>query len=172
VAAAVTAAVRQAPVKGYRLKRALYRGGRPGRLMRWWNRVDAWWFARGPARLPQAAVLEVRGRSTGRVRSVPLAVADVDGHEHLVSMLGPGAGWVRDVAAAGGRAVLHRGGHRREVALEPVPADARVPVLRRYLAVAPGARPHLGVRPDAPDAELRRLAGTLPAYRVAPAAER
>lgn len=161
MAAAVT-------TKGYGLKRALYRGGRPGRLMRWWNRVDAWWFARGPARLPQAAVLEVRGRSTGRLRAVPLAVADVDGREHLVSMLGPGAGWVRDVAAAGGHAVLRRGGRRRAVVLEPVPADARVPVLRRYLAVAPGARPHLGVGPDAPDAALRRLAERLPVYRVLP----
>lgn len=153
---------------GARLKRALYRGGRPGRLMRRWNRLDAWWFARGPARLPQAAVLEVRGRATGRVRTVPLAVADVDGDEHLVSMLGPGAGWVRDVAAAGGRAVLHRGGRRRAVRLEPVPDDAQLPVLRRYLAVAPGARPHLRVGPAPSDAELRRLVGTVPVYRVVP----
>lgn len=155
---------------GARLKRRLYRGGRPGRLMRAWNRVDAWWFARGPARLPQAAVLEVRGRASGRARSVPLAVADVGDGEYLVSMLGPGAGWVRDVAAAGGRAVLHRRGRRRDVVLEPVPADAQVPVLRRYVAVAPGARPHLGVGPGASDAELRRLAGTVPVFRVVPAA--
>ncbi|NNH54906.1 nitroreductase family deazaflavin-dependent oxidoreductase, partial [Promicromonospora citrea] len=46
------------------------------------------------------------------------------------------------------------------------------PVLRRYLAVAPGARPHLGVGPDAPDAALRRLAERLPVYRVVPGAGR
>jgi hypothetical protein len=161
-----------APVIGARLKRRLYRGGRPGRLMRVWNRLDAWWFARGPARPPQAAVLEVRGRASGRVRTVPLAVADVGGREHLVSMLGPGAGWVRDVAAAGGRAVLHRGGRRRDVVLEPVPAEERVPVLRRYVAVAPGARPHLGVGPDASDDELRRLAAAVPVFRVVPVEDR
>lgn len=54
-------------------------------------------------------------------------------------MLGEDANWVRNVRAAGGRAVL-RHGRREAVMLEDVEPAQRAPVLRRYLAVAPGAR--------------------------------
>jgi hypothetical protein len=51
---------------------------------------------------------------------------------------------VRNVHAAHGQVVL-RHGRREHVRLEEVDPGARAPILRRYLAVAPGARPHLQV---------------------------
>lgn len=134
--------------------------------MRVWNQVDAIVYPVGLVRPRNAAVLVVRGRRTGRSRQVPVAVADVDGREYLVSMLGPGAGWVRDVLAADGRAALRR--RRREVAvlLEPVSVEDRAPVLRRYVAVAPAARPHLGVGRTATRAELDRIASAHPVFAI------
>jgi hypothetical protein len=84
-------------------------------------------------------------------------------------MLGKDANWVRNVRAAGGRAVLRRGG-REQVRLEEVEPGDRAPILRRYLAVAPGARPHLPVDRRAPLAEFDRIAGQYPVFRIIPAA--
>lgn len=80
-------------------------------------------------------------------------------------MLGPEANWVRNVRAAGGRATLRRR-TREPVLLEEIPAARRTPVLRRYLAIAPGARPHVPVDRRASLAEFARIAGWYPVFRV------
>src|SRR6266508_6976761 len=124
-------------------KRWLYRHGRLNRLARLLNR--GWAIAHTAGLWPSRWVtLEVRGRRTGRVISLPLAVADYRGERYLVGMLGEGSSWVRNVRAAGGRVVL-RHGRREAVRLEEVDPAARPPILRRYLSVAPGARPHIPV---------------------------
>src|SRR5690606_40374472 len=150
--------------------RALRRGVPPGRLRRVCRRGRPVRFPRPRLRGDAAPVLPPRRRRSGRLVQVPVAVAEVDGVAHLVSMLGPGAGWVRNVEAAGGRARLHWRGRERDVLLAPVPVEDRPPVLRRYLAVAPGARPHVGLGPDASLARLRKVADRLPVYRVLDAA--
>ena len=98
--------------------RWMYHGGRPHRWARWQNRASALAFAAGiwPQR---AATLEVRGRRSGRLIAVPVVIADYEGERYLVSMLGEQANWVRNVRAAGGRAVL-RHGQREAVRLEEV----------------------------------------------------
>lgn len=152
--------------RGGDFKRSLYEGGRPGRLARILNRGWAWLHAAGiwPSRL---VTMEVRGRRSGRIVSFPLVVADHEGERYLVSMLGEQARWVGNVRAAGGRAVL-RHGRREAVVLEEVLPGERAPILRRYLAVAPGARPHVPVAPDAPLAEFERVAPGIPVFRVVP----
>jgi deazaflavin-dependent oxidoreductase (nitroreductase family) len=109
--------------------------------------------------------LEVPGRRTGRVVSFPLVVAAYQGERYLVSMLGRDANWVHNVRAAGGRAVLRRG-RREAVRLEEVDVAARAPILRRYLAKAPGARPHVPVDRHAPLAEFDRIADQYPVFRI------
>lgn len=99
-------------------------------------------------------------------RATVVAVADLDGAEFLVSMLGPDVSWVRNVEAAGGSAVLRRRGRDVPVRLEGVPSRERAPILRRYVAVAAGARPHLRLGPTAPLAEFDRIAEAHPVYRV------
>ncbi|MBY4574553.1 nitroreductase family deazaflavin-dependent oxidoreductase [Gordonia paraffinivorans] len=157
---------RQAADAAGRLKRFLYRDGRPGRVMRWANRFDAWLYARGVSRVPQAAVLRVPGRRSGQPTTVPIAVADLDGADYLVSMLGREANWVRNIEANARRATLIRHGDEQPVRLEEVPAGERAPILRRYAAVAPGARPHLGLGPKASLDEFARIAAEHPVYRV------
>lgn len=149
------------------LRRRLYRGGRPGRLARALNRVDAWVYSFGVVLPDRAATLEVVGRRTGRLVSVPLVVVRHEGERYLVAMLGANTAWVRNVRAAEGRAVL-RHGRREPVCLVEVPAGMRAPILRRYLAIAPGARAHLPVDRRAPLAEFERIAASVPVFRITP----
>lgn len=123
--------------------RWLYRGGHPNRFARLRNRATAAAFAAGiwPKR---AAMLEVRGRRSGRIVSFPVVIADVEGRRYLVAVLGKNANWVLDLQSAGGRAVL-RHGRSEEVHLEEVDPSVTAPILRRYLQVAPGARPYIPV---------------------------
>jgi deazaflavin-dependent oxidoreductase (nitroreductase family) len=145
--------------------RWLYRGGRPNRFARLQNRASAIAFAAGiwPSRL---AMLEVPGRRSGRTISFPVVIADCDGERYLVAMLGERTNWVRNVRAGGGHAVL-RHGRREAVRLEEVPAEDRGAILRRYLAVAPGARPHIPIDRHAPVEDFDRIAPQLPVFRIA-----
>ena len=144
--------------------RWLYRGGHPNRFARLQNRMSALVFSTGiwPARL---GTLEVRGRRSGRTISFPVVIADHEGERYLVSMLGDGATWVRNVRADGGRAVL-RHGRREPVALEEVPVERRPPILRRYLQVAPGARPHVPVDRHAPLEDFAAVAPRVPVFCI------
>jgi hypothetical protein len=151
------------------LKRWFYRGGRPNRLARTLDRGTAALYALGVA--PNYLVtLEVRGRRSDRTIAVPLVMVVVGGERHLVSMLGEGANWVRNVRAAGGDVTL-RHGRREEVRLEEVVVDRRAPVLKTYLKRAPNARAHLPVPKDAPLAEFERVAPRSPVFRIVPRSE-
>ncbi|UBU08765.1 nitroreductase/quinone reductase family protein [Nonomuraea gerenzanensis] len=143
--------------------RRLYRGGRPNRVARVMNR--AWNVVHSSGVVPRLVTLEVRGRRTGRIITFPLVMADHQGQRYLVAMLGQRTNWVLNVRAAGGRAVL-RHGRRRSVRLVEVQPAGRAPILRRYLALAPGARPHIPVDRHAPPADFERIAAQVPVFRI------
>jgi len=142
----------------------MYEHGRPNRVAALVNRGQVAILTAGlsPARW---AALEVRGRRTGRAISFPVVVADYRGERYLVSMLGERANWVANVRAAGGRAVI-RHGRRQPVALEEVSPEARAPILKRYLALAPGARAHFPVAHSAPVAAFEAIAADYPVFRI------
>lgn len=143
-----------------------YRGWRPTRLGRWVNRLAAWWSLHGSSS-STAAVLEVRGRASGQPRSIPVVIATVAGHRYLVSMLGEGSDWVKNVEAANGEAVLHQQG-RWPVRLVRLPPTERAPVLSEYVRVATSGRNHFPVAVGAPLAEFERIAARYPVYRIDP----
>ena len=146
------------------LRKWLYQGGRPNWLAKILNQWSAAMHTLGIA--PNYFVtLEVLGRRTGRIISLPLVMVTLDGDRYLVSMLGPEADWVRNVKAAGGNVTL-RHGRREDVNLEEVSPDRRAPVLREYLRRAPGARAHVPVDKDAPLSEFERISAQLPVFRV------
>ncbi len=148
------------------LKRWLYRDGRPGRIAAALNR--GWAAIHGLGVLPNYLVtLEVRGRRSGRVISLPLVMAVCDGERYLVSMLGDQVAWVRNLRAAGGRARL-RHGRSEEVRLEEVPVERRAPIVKAYLKRAPGARAHVPVHKDAPLEDFEAVVGGIPVFRVTP----
>jgi deazaflavin-dependent oxidoreductase (nitroreductase family) len=150
-----------------RFKRWLYQGNRPGALAALLNR--GWAVAHALGIAPNYLVtLEVVGRRSGRPVSLPLVMAVVQGERYLVSMLGADVAWVRNVKAAGGRAIL-RHGRTEQVRLEELPAEQRAPVLKAYLQRAPGARPHVPVSKDAPLEDFEAIAARIPVFRVLPA---
>ncbi|BEK94939.1 hypothetical protein NSK11_contig00077-0002 [Nocardia seriolae] len=146
-------------------KRWMYRTGRPGATARALNRIARLQYSAGLLSPHYAVTLEVTGRRTGRPVLLPLVVAEYDGDRYLVSMLGPDANWVRNVDAADGRAVLHRRG-AEAVRLELVAPTARAPILRRYLAVAPGARPHFPIDRHTTADEFDAIADRYPVFRI------
>jgi deazaflavin-dependent oxidoreductase (nitroreductase family) len=147
--------------------RFFYRNWRPTRLGRWVNRLEAWYSGLGLPPRVQAA-LEVRGRSTGKIRSNPVVITTLADKRYLVSMLGPRSEWVKNVESANGDAVIRRG-RRRPVHLVVVPPEERAPILREYVRIAPGGRRHLPVAVDAPLAEFEKIANRYPVFRIDPA---
>jgi pimeloyl-ACP methyl ester carboxylesterase len=144
--------------------RWLYRGGRPNSLARTLNTVWARVFAtgRGPA---MVATLEVVGRRSGNPVRLPVVVADLAGERYLVSMLGEGTNWVRNVRADGHRAVLIKG-QRTPVRLDEVPVAERAPIIKRYCQVATSGRVHIPVDPTAPVSEFEAIADQYPVFRI------
>jgi hypothetical protein len=149
------------------LQRWFYAGGRPNLMARLLDRGTAALSAHG--RGPEYLVaLEVPGRRSGRILSLPLVVAAVGSERYLVSMLGEEVNWVRNVRAAGGEVAL-RHGRREEVHLyEVVAPDLRAPVLKAYLKRATNASAHMPIDKDAPLAEFERLAPRFPVFRIVP----
>jgi len=82
-----------------------------------------------------------------------------------VSMLGEETNWVRNVKAAGGKARL-RHGISEQVLLEEVDVRQRAPILKAYLQLAPGARPHIPTSKDAPISEFEKIASKYPVFRL------
>ena len=150
--------------------RAMYAGGRGNAAARRFARV--WAAVHGAGLLPRRWVtLEVAGRRSGRLTRFPLGMADWRGDWYLVSMLGENCNWVRNVRAADGLVTI-RHGRARACRLVEVPVDERAPILQRYLATVPGARPHLPVDRHAPLAEFAAIAAQYPAFRVEAAGEK
>jgi deazaflavin-dependent oxidoreductase (nitroreductase family) len=145
--------------------RAMYAGGRANATAR---RLSRFWVAAlAVGLLPRrGATLEVPGRRSGRPTRFPLVTVEVDGHWYLVSMLGEDCNWVRNVRAAGGRVTLRRRGRRTACRLVDVPVGRRPAILRRYLAAAPGARPHIPVDRHAPTAAFTAVAAAYPVFQV------
>lgn len=152
----------------YPVDRWMYRGGHPNALARALNRISALQYAKGVMSPSYAVTLHVKGRSSGRIISFPLVLVERDSAEYLVSMLGNDVNWVRNLRAAGGRAVVERG-TSRDVVLTEVDVALRAPILHDYLAVAPGARAHVPIDWRAPVAEFERIADRYPVFEVRPA---
>jgi deazaflavin-dependent oxidoreductase (nitroreductase family) len=150
--------------------RFFYRGWRPTRLGRWVNKLSGQLAGLGLTPWIMGA-LEVRGRRSGQLRSVPLVIAKLEGQRYLVSMLGPGSDWVKNVEAAEGHAVI-RQGRRRPVHLVAVPPAERAPILREYVRVASSGRLHFPLPVGAPLGAFAEIAERYPVYRIDPPARR
>lgn len=144
-------------------KRWMYRGNRPNWIAQLLNRF--WKAVHSSGLIRNWVTLEVIGRKSGKIISMPVVVAIVDGERYLVSMLGKDAQWVKNVHAADGKAFI-RHGERSEVRLVEVPIDQRAPILKAYVQAAPGARPHIPVDRSRPVEEFEAIAEQFPAFRI------
>jgi deazaflavin-dependent oxidoreductase (nitroreductase family) len=111
-------------------------------------------------------VLEVRGRKSGEPRRTPVNLLVLDGTRYLVAPRGH-TQWVRNLRARGeGRLLVGR--RAQPFRAHEVTDDDKPPILRAYLKKWKWevGRFFGGVEPDAPDAELRRIAPDHPIFRI------
>jgi hypothetical protein len=145
-------------------RRRMYAGGRPNRTARFLNGLSAKIFSLGLS--PHWAVtLETVSPESGKHLVLPLVIASYHHREFLVSMLGQGSQWVRNVRAAGGHAILHAG-RTRPVLLDEVATANRAPILKAYLAQAPGARAHIPLDRHEPVAKFEQIAADHPVFEI------
>jgi F420H(2)-dependent quinone reductase len=147
--------------------RLFYRDWRPTRLGKLVSGALSWFSGLGLT--PNVLVtLQVRGRRSGRLHTNVLVVTNHTGHGYLVSMLGHGSEWVRNVRAAGGAAFIKRG-RARPVRLTEIPVEERGPILKAYCQVATSGRRHFPVPYDAPLSQFSAIAADYPVFRIDPA---
>lgn len=110
--------------------------------------------------------LQVRGRKTGKARSVVINVLTVEGIDYLVSPRGS-TQWVRNVRAAGVVDVGPRWRRRRLQATE-LADSAKPELVRRYLDKWYWeVKGHIaGLTPDSGDDEIRAAAASIPVFAL------
>lgn len=121
-----------------------------------------------------AVTLEVRGRKSGKWRRTPLVRTRVGGEDYLVALAGESQ-WVRNVRAAGGRAVIRRV-RSHPVRLEELAVAERPAIIAAYLAEGrrlsgedasvAQARCYFGLDPDPSLDEIRPIARFYPVFHI------
>lgn len=144
--------------------RLFYRHWHPTLLGKLVTRALAW--VSGLGLTPQILLtLRVKGRRSGQFHDTVLVVAQHEGQRYVVSMLGEGSEWVRNVRAAGGKAFVKRG-QSRPVRLTEVPIGERAPILKAYCQVATSGRHHFPVSHNAPLSEFDAVAERYPCFAL------
>jgi deazaflavin-dependent oxidoreductase (nitroreductase family) len=114
--------------------------------------------------------LQVVGRTSGALRTVPVNLLEVDGRRYLVAPRGT-TQWVRNIRASGGGNL--RLGRRLEAIAVSELADAdKPPVLREYLRRWRSEVKVFfeGIDVDATDEQIAGIAPGFPVFEVRPAA--
>jgi deazaflavin-dependent oxidoreductase (nitroreductase family) len=110
-------------------------------------------------------ILEVRGRSSGKVRAMPVNPLSFQGSRYLVAPRGE-THWARNLRASGG-GVLRLGRKREAIAATEVPDTEKPPILRAYLERwGAETRAAFGVGKQFSDAELVAIAPRHPVFRI------
>jgi hypothetical protein len=121
-----------------------------------------------------AITLEVRGRTSGKPRRLPILRTPYQGDDYLVGLAGESQ-WVRNVRAASGEAVIRRRGTHR-VHLEEIAPGDRSGVIAEYLrrgeqrggaeAAAKQARFYFGLDPNPSLDQIKAIVDYYPVFRI------
>jgi len=115
-------------------------------------------------------LVEVRGRTTGRVYSAPINVVDVGARRFVVAPRGR-TQWVRNAEAAGD-VVLKRRGTSRRCRLRPVSGDEKLDILKTYLdRYRFAVQRYFPVRAGSQPSAFRDIADRYPVFELLPADE-
>jgi deazaflavin-dependent oxidoreductase (nitroreductase family) len=110
-----------------------------GRILRLFNPVARRMISIGiPTGAPNV-LLTVRGRRSGKLRTVPVAMLELDGAWFVHACYGE-TGWVANLRASGAATVTHPGGRRVPVRATELAPDEAGQVLYRALAPFPRSR--------------------------------
>lgn len=119
--------------------------------------------------MKELSVLTVAGRASGKRRSTPLTVVEVDEESYLLEGF-PGADWARNVRAARGEAELSVGRTRDRVHLFELTPAAAEPILRLWPERAGTDGPKImkdaGVVDEVTPEAFAALAGRCAVFRI------
>ncbi len=125
------------------------------------------WLAEAGISISGTRVLRVRGRKTGKLRSVVINLMTVDGTDYVVSPRG-NTQWARNTRAAG---IIELGPRwrRRAVRVTELDDEVKPELLKRYLdRWYWEVKGHVaGLTPESTIAELRAGAHSIPVFAVA-----
>src|SRR5215471_12910605 len=79
-------------------------------------------------------ILSIPGRKTGKMRSTPVSVLQVNGQRYILT--GLETGWVKNARAAGW-GLLSYGRKKEQVVLVELPVEERPPILREFPTQVP-----------------------------------
>ena len=110
-------------------------------------------------------LLTVRGRKSGKIRTNPVTLIELDGYRLLIAPFGT-VNWVRNLRAAG-EATLTRGRHRERVSAVELRIQEAGPILKQSLTGAPSfVTSYFDVTQDSPLADFEREAPRHPVFRL------
>jgi len=137
----------------------------PHRAARATNAVFRW-LAEAGVSVAGTRALRVRGRTTGKLRTVVVNLMTVDGRDFVVSPRG-NTQWARNARAAGEVEMGPRW-HRRTVRVTEIDDDAKPVLLRRYLdRWFWEVKGHVGgLTPDSSDEQIREIAPSIPIFEL------
>ncbi len=127
------------------------------------------------AGLPMGSLmlLSVRGRKSGKVHTIPIALVERSDSRWLVAAFGE-VGWVHNIRTAG-QAQLTRGRHTEAIEVVELAAQDAAPILRQYLTsyqLVPFLHPYFDVTPHSSLADFEREAAHHPVFRIVNTKER
>ena len=113
--------------------------------------------------LQGAEVLEVKGRSSGKTRSVIVNPLKIDDEWYLMSARGE-SNWVRNIRASG-EGTLRRGRKGREFRANELTIEEKLPVMRAYLQKwGWQVKSFMGVDGKSSDEEIRAILPNHPVF--------
>lgn len=113
---------------------------------------------------PRTHLLTVAGRRSGKRWSTPVSIVEECGERWLVAPYGD-RNWVKNARAAG-VVELRRGSRNERLAVEELPPEEAVPVLRRYYELGRATRRFFGVGLDSSTEEWLAEAPSHPVFRL------
>lgn len=139
---------------------------RPSRIEHLFNRVVGALVRLGIG-LPHMRLLEVRGRKSGKLYSLPVDLLSEQGKLYLVAPRGY-TQWVRN-AEATGAVTLRRGAHVRAYRLRALSDAEKPPILKAYLdRFRREVQRYFPVPAGSPPDQFVPLAPRYPAYELLP----
>ena len=116
----------------------------------------------GPAHM---RLVQVRGRTSGRIYSTPVDLLEINGKRYLVAPRGR-TQWVRNAEAAG-EIVLKRGSDLRKFQLRALPEAQKPPILKAYLDnFRREVQPYFTVAAGSPAQDFIPIASNYPAFEL------
>ena len=129
------------------------------------SNVRAAFLLRMGVKMGTMTLLTVPGRTSGKIRTAPVALVKLDGDHLLIAPFGS-VNWVRNLRVAG-EAMLTRGRHSERFSAIKLSIQESGPILKKTLVGAPSfVTNYFDVTADSPLADFEREAPRHPVFRL------